>query len=163
MKKYKETKNGGYEIDGLFISKNNKGEITKINQEIKNGKAEIIPYEQPIEELYAQCKKAREDYRLNNFQYNGFNISADRASQADLTSVAVLYQVGLKSENEVTHWKVSTGNYYDISSKSECLDMAGAMSKFVQKCFDTEATVNQEIENNLDVDIPARFDELMKQ
>lgn len=107
-------------------------------------------------------KKVRNQVRETGFEYNEFNIKADKESQNDLTSIVVSFNSGLLPDDTVIPWKVSTGTYLELNGKSEVLALSAVMTRFVQKVFSNEAIITSELESDNNIDISSRFAELME-
>jgi hypothetical protein len=130
---------------------------------VESGDAVIIDQSGDLllEIKQSELKTIRNKHRDKGFVYKNVNISADRKTQNDITSILSFMTCGILADDTIISWKVSRGVYISLDGIEDVKMFVGSMGVYIQKCFKAESEVNVLLEKNPDMNIEDEFKKIM--
>ncbi|WP_163371091.1 DUF4376 domain-containing protein [Endozoicomonas acroporae] len=90
-------------------------------------------------------KQERNHHRQHGFSYQSHQVEATAIDQGNIVAVITGYTEGIRTENTPVYWKTGPNKYLPLNGKSDAVALGTAIDAFVQKLFQIEALLAQEV------------------
>lgn len=126
------------------------GSTGGIGWKYKNGRLEPpIPPPLTKEDRFSELATLRYEKEIAGIKWNGHEIHTDDRSQVKLEGTMLKLITNTRKEN--AKWKFKDG-FLPVSNEN-MMKMCLAVGEYIQKCYDRELELQEEIEKNVETDI----------